>query len=166
MVSRPIGHRVDGCSLAKRPGIKHRPTVTRNGCAEQSNPFGALQRWSRQPTASPNGRDCPRSKSLWESQGIRRRGHGKQEGIGTGRGQVLWQTSKTVLKTGKRFRGRNSSGTSSASKSAFTKPSFVATSSVFVGCNVYCFTLFQHDVWPYDRYHKTIGGKRHPEWMG
>jgi len=32
----------------------------RNGYAEQSNPFEALQQWSRQPTASPNGRDRPR----------------------------------------------------------------------------------------------------------
>jgi hypothetical protein len=44
MVSRLIGHIVDGRSLAMRPGIKHRPNVTRNGCAEQSNPFDALQK--------------------------------------------------------------------------------------------------------------------------
>ena len=42
-VSRSIGHKVDGRSSTKRPGIKHRPNVTRNGCAEQSNPFDALQ---------------------------------------------------------------------------------------------------------------------------
>jgi len=95
--------------------------------------------------------------------GVRRRGHGRQEGKGTGRGQVLWQASKLVLKTGKRFPGRNSSGTSSASKSAFTKPKSVVTESVFAACNGYCFALFQHDAWPYGRYHKTIGGKRHPE---
>jgi hypothetical protein len=46
-VSRSIEHKVDRRSLAKRPGIKHRPTVARNGCAEQSNPFDALQKWSR-----------------------------------------------------------------------------------------------------------------------
>jgi len=56
MVSRSIGHTVDRRSLAKRPGIKHRPNVARhlhrtafgavqvNGYAEQSNPFEALQR--------------------------------------------------------------------------------------------------------------------------
>jgi len=104
--------------------------------------------------------------TMWESQGIRRRGHGKQEGKGTGRGQVLWQASKLVLKTGKHFPGRNSSGTSSASKSAFTKPKSVATSNVFAACNGYCFALFQRDAWQYDRYHKTTGGKRHPEWTG
>jgi len=60
-VSRSIGHIADGRSLATRPGVKHRPNVARNGCAEQSNPFDALQGWSRQPTASPNGRDRPRS---------------------------------------------------------------------------------------------------------
>ena len=42
-VSRSIGHNVDGRSLALRPGIKHRPNVAQNGCAEQSNPFDALQ---------------------------------------------------------------------------------------------------------------------------
>ena len=42
-VSRSIGHIADGRSLALRPGIKHRPKVARNGCAEQSNPFDALQ---------------------------------------------------------------------------------------------------------------------------
>ena len=42
-VSRSIGHNADGRSLVKRPGIKHRPNVARNGCAEQSNPFDALQ---------------------------------------------------------------------------------------------------------------------------
>jgi len=61
MVSRSIGHTADRRSLKTRPGIKHRPNVARNGCAEQSNPFDALQKWSRQPAASPNGRDCPRS---------------------------------------------------------------------------------------------------------
>ena len=76
-VARSIGHIADRRSLATRPGVKHRPNVARNGCAEQSNPFGALQRWSRQPAASANGRDCPRSESPRESQGIRRRGHGK-----------------------------------------------------------------------------------------
>jgi hypothetical protein len=43
-VSGSIGHTADRCSLIKRPGIKHRPNVTRNGYAEQSNPFGALQK--------------------------------------------------------------------------------------------------------------------------
>ena len=42
-VSRSIGHIADRRSLALRPGIKHRPDVARNGCAEQSNPFDALQ---------------------------------------------------------------------------------------------------------------------------
>ena len=42
-VSRSIGHIADRRSLALRPGIKHRPNVARNGCAEQSNPFDALQ---------------------------------------------------------------------------------------------------------------------------
>ena len=42
-VSRSIGHIADGRSLVKRPGIKHRPNVARNGYAEQSNPFDALQ---------------------------------------------------------------------------------------------------------------------------
>ena len=51
---------------------------------------------------------------------------------------------KTVLKTGKRSPGSNFSGTFSASKSAFTKPKSVATSSVFAGCNGYCFALIQH----------------------
>ena len=67
-VSRSIGHIADRRSLATRPGIKRRPKVARNGGAEQSNPFDALQQWSRQPTASPNGRDRPRSQGLWESQ--------------------------------------------------------------------------------------------------
>ena len=43
MVSRSIGHTADGRSLKMGPGIKHRPNVTRNGYAEQSNPFDALQ---------------------------------------------------------------------------------------------------------------------------
>ena len=30
-------------SLITKPGIKHRPNVAQNGCAEQSNPFDALQ---------------------------------------------------------------------------------------------------------------------------
>ena len=38
-----IGHIADRRSLALRPGIKHRPNVAENGCAEQSNPFDALQ---------------------------------------------------------------------------------------------------------------------------
>jgi len=86
----------------------------------------------------------------------------------TGR-KRYWQRSglmagkQTRTEDWKHFPGRNSSGTSSASKSAFTKPNSAATSSVFAGCNGYCFALFQHDAWPYDRYHKTIGGKRHPE---
>jgi hypothetical protein len=42
-VPRSIGHNADRCSLTKRPGIKHRPNVAQNGCAEQSNPFDALQ---------------------------------------------------------------------------------------------------------------------------
>ena len=42
-VSRSIGHTVDRCSLVRRPGIKHRPNVARNGYAEQSNPLGALR---------------------------------------------------------------------------------------------------------------------------
>ena len=42
-VSRSIGHIVNRRSLTTRPGIKHRPNVARNGCAEQSNPFDALQ---------------------------------------------------------------------------------------------------------------------------
>ena len=42
-VSRSIGHIADRRSLALRPGIKHRPNVAENGCAEQSNPFDALQ---------------------------------------------------------------------------------------------------------------------------
>lgn len=42
-VSRPIEHIVDRRSLRTRPGIKHRPNVAQNGCAEQSNPFDALQ---------------------------------------------------------------------------------------------------------------------------
>lgn len=42
-VSRSIRHIVDRRSLVKRPGIKHRPNVARNGYVEQSNPFGALQ---------------------------------------------------------------------------------------------------------------------------
>ena len=70
-VSRSIGHIADRRSLARRPGVKHRPNVARKGCAEQSNPFDALRKRSRQPTASPNGRDRPRSKGPRESQGIR-----------------------------------------------------------------------------------------------
>ncbi len=54
-VPRSIGHNADRRSLTKRPGIKHRPNVAQhlhrtafgavqvNGCAEQSNPFDALQ---------------------------------------------------------------------------------------------------------------------------
>jgi hypothetical protein len=42
-VSRFIKHIVDRRSLVTRPGIKHRPNVARNGCAEQSNPFDALR---------------------------------------------------------------------------------------------------------------------------
>jgi hypothetical protein len=42
-VSRLIGHEADERSLITRPGIKHHPKVARNGCAEQSNPFDALQ---------------------------------------------------------------------------------------------------------------------------
>ena len=42
-VSRSIGHIAARRSLATRPGVKHRPNVARNGCAEQSNPFEALQ---------------------------------------------------------------------------------------------------------------------------
>ena len=42
-VSRSVGHIADRRSLVKRPGIKHRPNVARNGYAEQSNPFDALQ---------------------------------------------------------------------------------------------------------------------------
>ena len=73
------------------------------------------------------------------------------------RSRVLWQASQLVLKIGIHSRGRNSSGMSSASKSAFTKPKFVATSSVFAGCNGYCFALIQHDAWQYGRYRKTTG---------
>ena len=69
-VSRSIGHNADGRSLALRPGIKHHPNVAQNGCAEQSNPFDALQQWSRQPAASHNGRDGPRSQRLRESRRI------------------------------------------------------------------------------------------------
>ena len=43
-VSRLIGHKADGRSLITRPGIKHRPNVAQNGCAEQSNPFEALRK--------------------------------------------------------------------------------------------------------------------------
>ena len=42
-VSRSIGHNADRRSLILRSGIKHRPNVAKNGCAEQSNPFDALQ---------------------------------------------------------------------------------------------------------------------------
>lgn len=42
-VSRSIGHTANRRSLTLRPGIKHRPNVARNGGAEQSNPFDALQ---------------------------------------------------------------------------------------------------------------------------
>lgn len=42
-VSRPVGHIVNRRSLVTRLGIKHRPNVAVNGCAEQSNPFDALQ---------------------------------------------------------------------------------------------------------------------------
>ena len=42
-VSRPISQGSDRRSLATRPGVKHRPNVARNGYAEQSNPFDALQ---------------------------------------------------------------------------------------------------------------------------
>ena len=42
-VSRSIGHTAARRSLATRPGVKHRPNVAQNGCAEQSNPFDALQ---------------------------------------------------------------------------------------------------------------------------
>ena len=42
-VSRSIGHIADRRSLTTRPGIKHYPNVARNGYAEQSNPFDALQ---------------------------------------------------------------------------------------------------------------------------
>ena len=42
-VSRSIGHIADRRSLATRPGVKHRPNVAQNGCAEQCNPFDALQ---------------------------------------------------------------------------------------------------------------------------
>ena len=69
-VSRSIGHIADRCSLVTRPGIKHRPKIARNGYAEQGNPFAALQSWSRQPTASSNGRDGPRSQRLRESRRI------------------------------------------------------------------------------------------------
>ena len=165
-VSRSIGHNANRRSLTTRPGIKHRPNVARNGYAEQSNPFDALQQWSRQPAASTNGKDCPRSQRPRESQGIRRRGHGKQEGKGTGRGHVLWQTSKIVLKTGKHSPGKSSSGTFFASKSASTKLKSVATKSVFAGYNGYCFILSQHDAWQYGRYHKTIRGKTPLAWMG
>ena len=82
-VSRSIGHIADGRSLTTRPGIKHRPKVAQNGYAEQSNPFDALQQWSRQPTASPNGRDGPRSQCLRESRRIGRRGPGIREDQGT-----------------------------------------------------------------------------------
>ena len=69
-VSRSIGHNADGRSLALRPGIKHRPNVAQNGCAEQSNPFDALQnmeqatnrkpkreRWPKKPTPSGKPKD-------------------------------------------------------------------------------------------------------------
>lgn len=42
-VSRSIGHNADRHSLSLRPSIKHRPNVAQIGCAEQSNPFDALQ---------------------------------------------------------------------------------------------------------------------------
>jgi len=42
-VSRSIRRNADRRSLTTRSGIKHRPNVAKNGCAEQSNPFDALQ---------------------------------------------------------------------------------------------------------------------------
>ena len=102
-VSRSISQGSDGRSLATRPGIKHRPNVARNGCAEQSNPFDVLQQWSRQPTASPNGRDCPRlvlslskqANAFGKAEGYADVGRVYGKSSATEGCRVLWQASLT-----------------------------------------------------------------------
>jgi hypothetical protein len=50
-------------ALDTGPGVKHRPKAAQSGCTERSNPSVALQHdRSREPSASADGKDAPRSQ--------------------------------------------------------------------------------------------------------
>ena len=68
MVSRSIGHIADRRSLQMEPGIKHRPNVTRNGYAEQSNPFDALQNGAGNQPQAQTGEIAQEAKAWGNAQ--------------------------------------------------------------------------------------------------
>lgn len=77
-------------------------------------------------------------------------------------GHILGQVHSSTLKIGKRFPGKRSNGTFSASKSASIKLRAVAMSGVSTNCNVSCCYCYSARLWAVRRVTQDNRGKRTP----
>jgi hypothetical protein len=154
-------------SIQTKPGVKHPPKIMQNDCSERNNPPMALSPTeSRRPGRMPWWEGWLEKQKLHGNMRIRRREPCVREGKGTCGVQVLWHMRKGIVKIGRSFPGRNTSGTYSGSKSASTKLYARVTTSVPAVCRDYCSIHGQPAVLPSDRSVKTTVANARPALMG